>query len=556
MLSRLQIRDYAIVDDCEIAFEPGMTVLTGETGAGKSIAIDALAVALGDRADTSAVRVGAKRAEITASFDLSAIPQVLDWLRANDLDEEEECVIRRTVAVEGASRAYVNGRQVPLQTLRTLGEMLVDIHSQHQHQLLLQRDAQRQLLDAYAGLEHQVTEIDQLYKRCQKLQAELDELSRAASERDARIEFLRFQSQELERLDLRGDEWVSLEREHSLLANSERIQHALHSALAVLDESEVAPAGQIDSAQHALTAILLFQPQVEAALQHLDAATIQIGEAVAVVRRLARDTDLDPDRIRNVEDRMGAILDAARKHRCDPSQLPELAEKFAQELAGLENADQTVSELSDQVARARRHFDTLASKLRKGRLAAATQLAAVVTESLARLGMGGAKFVVSLEPLPAGEISPYGSERALFEISTNPGQPPKPLAKIASGGELSRISLAIQVATAQVARIPTVIFDEVDVGIGGRVAEIVGELLKALASSRQVICITHQAQVAAQGSTHLKVQKLSDGTTTRTGISALDPAARAEELARMIGGVELTQATREHAKEMLERATS
>lgn len=556
MLSRLQIRDYAIVDDCEIAFEQGMTVLTGETGAGKSIAIDALAVALGDRADTSAVRVGAKRAEITASFDLGAMPQVLTWLRANDLDEDDECVIRRTVAAEGASRAYVNGRQVPVQTLRALGEMLVDIHSQHQHQLLLQRDAQRQLLDAYAGLEPQVAEIETLYKRCQKLQGELDEISRAASERDARMEFLRFQNQELERLELRGDEWLTLEREHALLANSERIQLALHSVLAVLDEAELSPAHQIDAAQHSLTAILLYQPQVEAALQNLDAAAIQIGEAISVVRRLARDTDLEPDRIRHVEDRMGAILDAARKHRCEPSQLPELADKFAQELVSLENAEQTVSELSDQVARARRHFDTLASKLRKGRMAAAIQLSEVVTESLARLGMGGANFVISFESSLPGEISPYGSERALFEISTNPGQAPKALAKIASGGELSRISLAVQVATAQVTRIPTVIFDEVDVGIGGRVAEIVGELLKALATSRQVICITHQAQVAAQGSHHLKVQKLTAGNTTRTGIFKLDPAARAEEIARMIGGIELTAATREHAKEMLERATS
>ena len=554
MLSRLQIRDYAIVDDCEIEFEPGMTVLTGETGAGKSIAIDALAVALGGRADTSSVRAGAKRAEITAGFELSTLPQVLTWLRENDLDEDAECVVRRTVAIEGASRAYVNGRQVPVQMLRTLGDMLVDIHSQHQHQLLLQRDSQRHLLDAYAGVEPLVAEIEVIYKRCQKLQQELDELSQAASERDARAEFLRFQSQELERLDLRGDEWISLEREHTLLANSERIQQALHTALAILDESDVTLSGQLDSAQHALASVLLFQPHVEVALQHLDAAAIQIGEAVAAVRRLARDTDLDPDRIRNIEDRMGAILDAARKHRCEPDQLPELAERFAQELASIENADNTISDLTDQVGRARRQFDTVAAKLRKERQAAAGKLGEVVTNSLARLGMGGAKFIVTLEPLPAGEMSAYGSERILFEVSTNPGQPAKPLAKTASGGELSRISLAIQVATAQVARIPTLIFDEVDVGIGGRVAEIVGELLKSLAATRQVICITHQAQVAAQGRTHLQVQKLSDGATTRTGISALTPEDRVAEIARMIGGVEITQATRDHAKEMLQRA--
>lgn len=552
MLKHLAIRNFALVEHLELEFAPGMTVLTGETGAGKSILLDALGLVLGDRADSGTVRAGCDRAEISATFDVSSLTAVAAWLEERELNLDGECILRRTVSADGGSRGYINGQPAPVQSLRELGEQLVDIHGQHAHQSLLKRDLQRQLLDAYAGHLSLVDEVSGAYRRWHQLQQELERLSRAAGERDSRLELLRYQAGELEALGLTVEELHTLEEEHGRLANASRLQEGAQRALDLLYEGdELAIVSLLGRTLNELRDLQTVDSALAGTCELLEGAAIQAREAAGELRNYLDRADLDPERVNWVEQRLAAVQELARKHRCPGEELPALLEQLQQELAELEQAGQRLDGLEAEIRRSRDDYLKLAAKLSAGRGKAAKTLGEQVSANMAQLGMKGGRFEVTLEPHDNDEPALHGMERVDLLVTANPGQPLKPLSKVASGGELSRISLAIQVISAGHGSIPTLIFDEVDVGVGGGVAEMVGRQLHTLGDERQVLCVTHQPQVAAQGHQHLQVSKQSKGENTRSAVKTLSAEERVEEIARMLGGMTITEQTLSHAREML-----
>jgi DNA repair protein RecN (Recombination protein N) len=554
MLQSLHIRDFAIVKALELHFESGFTVLTGETGAGKSILIDALALALGERAEAGVIRHGATRAEVSASFALAPKSDAAAWLKDNDLEDDGGCLLRRVVEVEKSSRAYINGRPVPVQTLRELGELLVDIHGQHEHQSLLKREAQRRILDDHAGLGDTLTELEKHYREWRSLTERLDTLSKESSDRASRLELLRHQVRELEALNLAADEVPKLEEEHARLANgAELVEGAQAVAQAVYDDDEQACAALLARAQGKLEALAKFDPKMSEIAQLLNEASIQIDEAASQLHQYLDSLELDPARLEWVENRIAQVHDLARKHRVKPEELPQVFERLKTELGDVEDYDLNLDKLKDGIARERDEYLKLAKDVSRKRKETAKKLSQSVTAGMQELGMPGGRFEITLDALPDGELSPNGLERVEFLVSANPGQPAKPLNKVASGGELSRISLAIQVVTSAHGRVPTLIFDEVDVGVGGRVAEIVGRELRALGEKAQALCITHLAQVAAQGQHHVQVAKRADGGATHIAAQPLAGEDRVAEIARMIGGVEISKKTLAHAEDMLAR---
>lgn len=560
MLSHIHIRDFAIVEAVDLDLQSGMTVLSGETGAGKSILIDALGLALGDRADSSSVRHGAERAEISVEFDLADAEAATAWLQANELDADGECLIRRTVTAEGRSKAYINGSPVPLQQLKTLGEHLVDIHGQHAHQSLMQREEQRRLLDAYAAQTikgHKATQanVSSLAQQWKRLNAEYQALRQAAAEREARLDLLRYQVNELDELALDEDEVGHLETEHARLANTGRLLEEGRGCLDSLHENDehavTALLGQISRELEELAQV---DTTLAPALELVNGALIQAREGADELRRYLDRLDLDPERLQQVDERLAALHTLARKHHVVMAGLPELHNSLRQELADLEQAGMRLEGMETELAALVQAYRAAAAELSKGRARAAKALGKTVSETMDELGMPGGRFEVNLEAVADDEISAHGQEQVGFLVSANPGTPPKPLSRVASGGELSRISLAIQVKTAGSARIPTLIFDEVDSGIGGAVAETVGRKLRAVGEGRQVLCVTHLPQVASQGHHHLQVSKSTDRKTTQTRIEALQPDSRVDEIARMLGGLEITAQTRAHAEEMIRQA--
>ena len=554
MLSHLHIRDFAIIDQVELELAAGMTVLTGETGAGKSILVDALGLALGDRADSGAVRHGCERAEVSVSFDITELAAFKEWLHDQGIDAEDECVIRRIITREGRSRGFINNHSVPMQTLQQAGAWLVDIHGQHEHQSLLHRDVQRDLLDDFAGHAALREEVAETYYRWQSLNAQWQTLRQAAADREARLDLLRYQVRELDGLNPAANEAAALEEEHTRLHHANRLLDTCQRALQTLYEDEGALAAQLGRTTQELTQLQRYDSRLAAPLQLLDEAAIQLDEAAAELRNYADAIDLDPQRLAQVENRLNALHDAARKHRVAIEELPALHERLSAELAALENSDVQLESLRKEIASAAAHYEELARQLGAGRAPAAAKLSNVVSRHIHELGMPGGRFGIVLEPRAAGDYSPHGMEQIEFVVSANPGQPPRPLAKVASGGELSRISLAIQVVAARDVRVPTLIFDEVDAGIGGGVAEMVGKQLRALGGSHQVLCVTHLPQVAALAHHHWQVSKQTRNGATFTAVTALSDTARCEEVARMLGGVEITRHTRAHAKEMIARA--
>lgn len=554
MLEALYIRDFAIVERLELNFTRGLTVLTGETGAGKSIIIDALDLALGARADSGVIRHGCARCEISAAFDLDAHHDAARWLAEHDLFDEAQCLVRRVIEVDKPSKGFINGRPVPIQMLRELGERLVDIHGQHEHQSLLKRDAQRQVVDDYAGLSTSLGELAEQYRRLKELEARRDALRQQGADQAARIELLRYQVQELKALDLERDELPGLEEEHRRLANAnELLQGAQEVAGTLYDDDEAAVSRLLHQAQRRLEALAEYDPKLGELGSLLNEALIQVDEAANALHHYADNVELDPERLQWVDQRLAAAHDLARKHKVRPEELPALRVRLEQELDDLENVDLNLERLTRDIEAARGAYLKTARQVSAGRAGAAQQLNQAVSELMQSLGMPGGRFEARLSPLEDGQISAHGLERIDFLVSANPGQPLKPLNKVASGGELSRISLGLQVATSEVGRIPTLIFDEVDVGIGGGVAEIVGVKLRGLAARRQVLCITHLPQVAAQGHHHLQVRKHTHGGATVTHIAPLPPAERVNEIARMLGGVEITPQTLALASELLDR---
>lgn len=556
MLNHLYIKDFAIVHNLELELESGFTVLTGETGAGKSILIDALALALGERADKGSVRHGCKRAEVIAGFTLDDTPEAQAWLEQQELDDDGQCLLRRIVESEKTSKAYINGRPVPIQLQRELGELLVDIHGQHEHQSLMKRDAQRQILDDFAGINDDVRALTENYRAAKSLSDRLQRLRQESTDRSARIDLLQFQIQELEVLALEDNEIVQLEQEHERLANGAELLEGAQAAVHTLYDDDQAISNVLSQLTAKLEHLGSHDKTLETIAGLLRDADIQLGEAASQLHQYIDGMELDPQRLQWLDQRIGAITDLARKHRVDAGQLPEVLQQLSQELTDIEDADSSLERLEQELQLARASYDTLADKVSKARNEAADNIAEQVSDNMQELGMPGGRFAVDLQQLDGELPGAQGRERIKFQVSANPGQPLKPMNKVASGGELSRISLALQVVLAGLGRIPSMIFDEVDVGIGGSVAEIVGTRLRDLGSRRQVLCITHLAQVAAQGHHHLQVSKNTTNNTTETMIIPLPAVERIKEIARMIGGVEISQQTLDHAEDMLSRATS
>ncbi|NOY62560.1 MAG: DNA repair protein RecN [Gammaproteobacteria bacterium] len=555
MLTHIQIRDFAIIGHLELDFGPGMTVMTGETGAGKSILVDALNLALGDRADSSVVRHGCERADICVEFDIDSVPMAQAWLRERELDAGESCQIRRTIQREGRSRAYINGSPAPLQSLRGLGELLLDIHGQHEHQSLLKRTVQRQIVDACGGHTALLDRVAEHFKSWKALHSRLQTLQDAASDRDARLELLRYQVSELDALSLEAGEYAQLEDEHRRSANISSLQQVCERMLDQLYDND---SGSVVSLLARCSDEIERLRSIDAALepqqQLLNSAAVQVEEAVADIRHYLGALEVNPERLQWLDTRLADIHDLTRKHRIEADEIPTLHTRLKDELVELERCSVQLEELQGTIDEAAKAYISSAEKLYRARQRAAQQLAQQVTENMQRLGMPGGCFEIVVDRDKSAPFTAHGQEQIVFHVSANPGQPLKPLDKVASGGELSRISLAIQVIAAKNADIATLIFDEVDVGVGGSVAEIVGKQLRSLGESRQVMCVTHLPQVAALGHQHLQVSKYIEGDTTHTRIRSLSADERSEEIARMLGGIDITQQTRDHAKEMISRA--
>ena len=555
MLQSLYIRDFAIIKALELEFDDGLTVLTGETGAGKSILIDALTLVLGGRSDVTVIRHGCERADISGRFVLTSATEAMRWLRQHDLDADGECVLRRVVEKDRGSKGFINGRPVPIQMLRDLGEYLVDIHGQHEHQSLLKRDAQRQIVDDYAGLNAQVATVTQHYDALKGLQERIDALSRQAADREARVELLRHQVKELEALNLKPDEVPAIEDEHARLANgAELLEGAQTAVQALYDDDENSTSQALARVMRRLEALAHYDARLGEVATLLNEASIRVDEAASRLQHYVGNLELDPSRLQWLENRIGAIHNLTRKHKVSAEELPPLLERLRTELGDAEDFDGNLARLNESAAQARTAYIEAAKIVSLGRGKAAQKLAHTVTQHMHELGMAGGRFEVGIAPLPEEEFGPHGRERIELQVTANPGQPARPLTKVASGGELSRISLALQVVLASLGRIPTLIFDEVDVGVGGRVAEIVGQQLRALGNARQVLCITHLPQVAALGEHHIRVTKKAEDGTAQVDVARLEDAHRVLEIARMLGGVEINKKTIAHAEDMLNRA--
>ena len=552
MLTSLQIRDFAIVDQISVDFEPGMTVLTGETGAGKSILVDAVGLVLGERGGSQLVRSGAKRAEFSAEFDVSGLPVVVDWLDENALDQDDVCLLRRVIAADGRSRAFINGNAVTMQQLKSLGELLLDIHGQHFHQSLARRPVQRDLLDYFGDLFGLRRGVEATFKQWQSLKERLENLQGADADRASRLELLEFQLRELEALDIGEDELHELQVERQRLRNSGALAEGVAAALARLSEDETANVSALlAEAGRSVTSLVEFDSELESVRELLESATIQASEAADSLQRYGATIDMDPARRDWVEERLDAMQSVARKHRVSTEELTSLTAQLRDEHDELSHAEERGRELEEQVSAAGSAYRQVAETLSVSRNEAASSFSAAVTEAMTGLGMPGGVFEVNVKRLADNDVRPWGIDDIEFLISANPGQPPMPLSRVASGGELSRMSLAIQVIASDGSAIPTMVFDEVDSGIGGRVAEMVGRRLQELGANRQVLCVTHLPQVASLANQHFRISKVSDGKATRTGVAILGKEERIEELARMLGGVEITQKTIEHAAEML-----
>ena len=547
MLINLSIQDYAVVDQLEVDLDAGMTCITGETGAGKSIMLDALGLCIGDRADSRAIRPGAARTDIAACFDVSHNTRAQVWLSERDLESAGDCILRRTITAEGRSRAYINGSPATLSDCADLGQLLVDIHSQHAHQSLLRRPIQRSLLDTYAGAETLIVEVSETAQRWRVLQEEYSRLAGQTEESDARRALLTYQIEELEVLNPQPGELEALEAQHKLLANAAYIIDSANDIAAGCEaqRDQLARIVQLASDER------MTGSATDNLRELLQSALIQLDEAQAETARFAASVELDPEGLRAAEERLSALHDMARKHRAQPDALHELLATLQAELESLAGGTEQLASLEEALGDTALAWRTHAKALSERRREAAVLLSQRVMETLTDLAMTKCVFEIALIPFKDDNPDPRGAEDIEFLIATNPGAAPGPLNKVASGGELSRISLALQVVAADTATSPTMVFDEVDVGIGGGIAEVVGDLLRTLGKRSQVLVVTHQPQVAAKGHQHLLVTKTGEDAV-HSELTSLAGAARIEEVGRMLGGAKLTDSTLAHAREMLE----
>ncbi len=546
MLRALHIRDFVIVAEADITFDQGFTVFSGETGAGKSILIDALALTLGERADSAVLRQGAARAEISAVFD--APDALVDWLTQHDLQADNEIILRRVVDAQGRSRAYVNGSAVTVTQLREIGEHLVDIHGQHAHQSLLRSDNQRDLLDAHGSHQTLRQHVALAWKAWRAVERQLTMIEHDASALALAREKLEWQTLELDQLALQAGEWEEISAEHTRLAHGQSLLDGTAQTLAALDEDDDCVNHRLSQSVQRIGQLLRHDPGLQTVHDALESAQITVGEAVSDLNAYLSRVELDPERLALVEDRMRAVFDTARKFKTEPGALFALHASLRAEREALQ-ASADIEALRVQATKLHLEYKQAADALTGARTRAAAELGTLVSQAMQALAMQGGQFRVGLL---AAQPSAHGQEQVEFLVAGHAGTSPRPLAKIASGGELARISLALSVIASRAARVPTLIFDEVDSGIGGAVAEVVGNLLRELGARHQVLCVTHLPQVAARGQQHFQVSKRQSEGTTESSITLLDNLGRTEEVARMLGGVKITATSRQHARELLD----
>jgi DNA repair protein RecN (Recombination protein N) len=558
VLLHIQIRDFAIIDAAELELASGLTVLTGETGAGKSILVDALLLAAGGRAGAEVVRHGADRAEVSATFAISNNAAARAWLAEQSIEHEDEgVVLRRIVGADGRSRAYVNSQALSVQALRQLGETLVDIHGQMEYQSLMKRAAQRELLDQSGDYRELLDSVAARHRAWSELREQRDRAAASAQDREARLELLRYHLGELKALDLKPGELEDLSAERQRLSQHGRLASGAREILQSLREAEDMNAEQAVS--RALTvsrSLSELDPRFGSIAKAIDESLIALREGIESAERYEADLEADPQRQEWVEQRLAAMESIARKHRIEPAGLGALQAELAAEFQQLDTIEASLEQIEKNLAQLQTQFRAACAQLSAARVAAAGNLARRISELMQTLGMPGGVFQIAVRALDGATASAHGADEIEFLVSANPGQPPRALAKVASGGELSRISLAIQVAAAQSDALPCLVFDEVDAGVGGGVAEIVGRQLRTLGERAQVLCVTHLPQVASQAHAHVRVTKLTDGKTTRTVLTVLSADDRVEEVARMLGGVSVTDKAREHAAEMLKSTGS
>ena len=552
MLRSLQVRNFAIIDEVDISFNDGMTVLTGETGAGKSILVDALSLVIGERGGSGLIRDSNKRAEYAADFDISKHKLAKEWLEQRSLDDDTECILRRVINVDGRSRSFINGNTVNLQTLKSLGELLVDIHGQHFHQSLVKKDIQRDLVDHFGELSVLKNYTKKAFNDWKIQATKLSDTKNSIQDKEARIDLLEFQSSELKSLDTKPNEFESLTIEYKKIQNIEKLNLGINRAIKNLQENETHSSSDLlFESIKILDSLLDFDNKLINTKKLLEEAEILISEATDYLSKYSSSMDFNPERCMWLEDRINSILTIARKHRVEPNELNAIYERITNELEELQNSESKFKQLEADTKELKIQYEESANNLSKKRKVTSKRFSKLVSQAMSGLGMPDGIF--KIEFTPSSEMTQHGFDTIDFLISANPGQKPQSIEKIVSGGELSRMSLAIQVIASDGSNIPTMIFDEVDSGVGGAVAEMIGIRLQELGKTRQVLCVTHLPQVASQASSHIRINKMTDGNSTKIHITELKEDSRIEEVARMLGGIEMTEKTREHASEMLSK---
>ena len=551
MLIDLYVKNFAIINEMQLDFAPNLTVISGETGAGKSLTVDALSIVLGGKADGSMVYQGEDQGEVIATFDISHIPRAKAWLTENSIGFDDDlCIVRRVIAASGRTRGFINGRAMPLHALKSIGERLVDIHGQHAHQSLTRANAQRHLVDQYAGSTEEVTELATFTREMQDLEAKLNALKNRDESTQDRINFLKFQLAEFTSIKPQEGEWEEINQRFDHLNNFELRIAAVEEAINYLSHDEYGITRKLAQLEQSLQTIENFDPKVKSITEMISNALILCSESENELSAKMDHEGFDIEEMRTVEARMQELNSLARKHRIDPENLLIKQQELETELKSQDVSEEEIEELEEKIDQMKKAWQTMADEISQKRLEAVQELNVKITASMQDLAMDGGKFVINL--LPNVPYHPYGNEAVEFTVSANPGQPLQPLGKVASGGELARISLAISVILSMRSSLPTLIFDEVDTGVGGAVAEMIGRHLQNLSIGRQVFCVTHLPQVASFGHHHFVVAKTKGETSTTTAIRALNDKGRIDEIARMLGGVKLTDATFDHAREMIE----